>query len=87
MAPVAIGGGAKGKGSMAEGLTAKAGPLARVRGAAVTLSREEGQTLLEYALIVGFIGMATIAAMIALAPAIGNACERVTKVIGDPRVL
>lgn len=51
------------------------------------LRREEGQTLLEYALIIGFIGMGTIAVMMALGPAIGHAFEMVTKVIGDHMVL
>jgi Flp pilus assembly pilin Flp len=46
--------------------------------ARVALRRQEGQTLLEYALIVGFIGMGTIAAMIALGPAIGAAFQVVT---------
>jgi pilus assembly protein Flp/PilA len=39
---------------------------------------EHGQTLLEYALIVGFIGIGTIAAMWALGPAIGSAFEGIT---------
>jgi Flp pilus assembly pilin Flp len=42
---------------------------------------QEGQTLVEYALIIGFIGMATIAAMIVLGPAIGDAFQTVTGVI------
>jgi len=42
------------------------------------LRREEGQTLLEYALIVGFIGIGTIAAMWALGSGIGPAFQVVT---------
>lgn len=47
------------------------------------LSRDDGQTLLEYALIVGFIGMATIAIMWALGPAIGAAFDVVTDRLGN----
>ena len=42
------------------------------------LQREEGQTLLEYALIIGFIGMGSIVFMWALGPAIGGAFQVVT---------
>jgi Flp pilus assembly pilin Flp len=42
------------------------------------LPREEGQTLLEYALIIAFVGMGTIAAMWILGPAIGDAFQVVT---------
>jgi len=51
------------------------------------LQREEGQTLLEYALIIAFVGMGSIAAMWALGPGIGHAFEMVTKVIEDHMVL
>lgn len=47
------------------------------------VTREGGQTLLEYALIVGFIGMATIAIMWALGPAIGAAFQVVTDRLGN----
>jgi Flp pilus assembly pilin Flp len=74
-----------------EDMDKEGGPRAELRagfeGARVGLRREEGQTLLEYALIVGFIGMGTIALMMALGPAIGQAFEMVTKVIGDHMVL
>lgn len=45
--------------------------------------REEGQTLLEYALILGFIALATVPAMIALGPTIGQAFQVVTDVIQE----
>jgi len=47
------------------------------------LRRERGQTLLEYALIIGFIGISSIVAMIALGPAIGHAFEAVTGVVEE----
>ena len=58
-------------------------PVAWVQKAKAALRREGGQTLLEYALIVGFISIGTIAAMIALGPAIGDAFQSVTDVIGE----
>ncbi len=51
------------------------------------LGREEGQTLVEYALMIGFIGMATIGAMIALGPGIGHSFEMIGQVIEDYGVL
>jgi Flp pilus assembly pilin Flp len=51
--------------------------------AGASLRREEGQTLLEYALIVGFIGTATVAAMIALGSGIGPAFQVVTNRLGS----
>ena len=63
------------------------GPWTSLRGwveeARVALLREGGQTLVEYAAIIGFIGIGTIAAMIALGPAIGVAFQAVTDRITD----
>ncbi len=47
------------------------------------VNREDGQTLLEYALIVGFIGMGTIAVLWLLGPAIGAAFDVVTDRLGN----
>ena len=58
-------------------------PVAWVQKAKAALRREGGQTLLEYALIVGFIGMATITALMLLAPAIVPAFQAVTGVIEE----
>jgi len=57
--------------------------VAWVQEAKAALWREGGQTLLEYALIVGFIGVAAITAMMALAPAIGPAFQAVTDVLEE----
>lgn len=43
--------------------------------------REEGQTLLEYALIIAFIAVGTVAALIALGPGIGKGFQAVTAVL------
>jgi len=68
-------------------MTERCGPMVRliawVQEAKAGLRREGGQTLLEYALIIGFIGIGTIAAMIALGPAIGDAFQSVTGVIEE----
>ena len=58
-------------------------PGAGSEGARTGLWREEGQTLLEYALIIGFIGMGTITFMWALGPVIGEAFQVVTNVLTD----
>jgi Flp pilus assembly pilin Flp len=62
-------------------------PGARLRAwveeAGAALRRQKGQTLLEYALIIAFIGMGTVAAMIALGPTIGDAFQVVTDVLVD----
>jgi len=63
---------------MAEGCAPTARLMAWVQEAKAALRREGGQTLLEYALIIGFIGIGAIAAMIALAPAIGDAFQVIT---------
>ena len=47
------------------------------------LRRQEGQTLVEYALMIGVISIATIFAMQALGPSIGNAFQAVTGVIEE----
>ncbi len=52
--------------------------IQRVVAASRRCNREDGQTLLEYALIVGFIGIGTIAVMVLLGPAIGAAFQVVT---------
>jgi Flp pilus assembly pilin Flp len=57
--------------------------VAWVQEAKAALRREGGQTLVEYALIVGFIGVAAIAAMMLLVPAIGPAFQAVTNVIEE----
>jgi Flp pilus assembly pilin Flp len=72
---------------MAKDRQLKTGPLAWVQGAMVTLHREEGQTLLEYALLVAFIAIGAVTAMIALAPSIGHAFQAVSGVIEDHMVL
>jgi Flp pilus assembly pilin Flp len=62
-------------------------PMARVvtwiHEAKAAARRERGQTLLEYALIVGFISVAAIGAMILLAPAIAPAFQAVTDVLEE----
>jgi Flp pilus assembly pilin Flp len=68
---------------MAEGWRPTARLAAWLQEAKAALRREKGQTLLEYALIVGFIGIGSIAAMIALGPAIGHAYEAVTGIIEE----
>jgi Flp pilus assembly pilin Flp len=68
---------------MAEGWRPTVRLAAWAQEAKAVVRREKGQTLLEYALIVGFIGIGSIAAMIALAPAIGHAFEAVTGVIEE----
>jgi Flp pilus assembly pilin Flp len=70
-------------GYMTEGCWPTARLLAWVQGAKAALRREGGQTLLEYALIVGFIGIATIATLMLLAPAIVPAFQAVTDVIEE----
>ena len=55
--------------------------------AATALRRQEGQTLVEYALLTGFIAIGSVAAIIALGPAIGEAVQVVGKVIEDYMVL
>jgi len=61
---------------MAKGWQPMARLVAWVQEAKAAFQRERGQTLLEYALIVGFVGIGSIAAMIALGPAIGHAFVR-----------
>jgi len=68
---------------MAEGWGPTARPAAWVQEAKASLRCEKGQTLLEYALIVGFIGIGSIAAMMVLGPAIGHAFEAVTGVVEE----
>lgn len=68
---------------MAESVGRRARLMAWVEEARAALWRQEGQTLLEYATIVGFIGMGAIAAMIALGPGIGEAFQVVTGVIDE----
>jgi len=68
---------------MAKGWQPAARLVAWVREARAALRRERGQTLVEYALIVGFISAAAIAAMMLLAPAIGPAFQAVTDVLGE----
>jgi len=68
---------------MAKGLTAKAGPLALAEAAMVTLAREDGQTLLEYALIIACIAVGTAVVLLAVGPAFGTAFGAVTGVIED----
>ena len=68
---------------MAEGCGPTARLVAWVQGAKAALGREGGQTLVEYALIVGFIGIASIAAMMALATTIVPAFQAVTDVLKD----
>jgi Flp pilus assembly pilin Flp len=67
------------------------GRIAKLRawfgGARAALRREEGQTLVEYALIAGFIGIASIPALILLAPGITPAFEAVKQLIEDHMVL
>jgi Flp pilus assembly pilin Flp len=58
-------------------------PVAWVEETRAALRRQEGQTLLEYALIIAFIGMGTIAIMWLLGPAIGEAYQVVTEAITD----
>ena len=43
--------------------------------------REEGQTLLEYALIVGFVALAAVAVLTVLGPAIGEGFQAVTAIL------
>lgn len=43
--------------------------------------REHGQTLLEYAIIVGFVGLAAVVALTVLGPAIGQAFDTVTAIL------
>jgi Flp pilus assembly pilin Flp len=68
---------------MAEGYWPMARLVAWAHEAKAALRREKGQTLLEYALIIGFIGIATIAAMIALGPGIGDAFQAVTGIVEE----
>jgi Flp pilus assembly pilin Flp len=68
---------------MAKGWQPTARLAAWVQEAKAAFQRERGQTLLEYALIVGFVGIGSIAAMIALGPAIGHAFEAVTGVVEE----
>jgi Flp pilus assembly pilin Flp len=75
------------RGNMAERGEAIAKLRAWFEEARAGLRRQEGQTLVEYSLIIAFIGMGTIAFMWALGPAIGHAFEMVTKVIEDHMVL
>ena len=48
-----------------------------------TLGRQEGQTLLEYSLTIGFIAMSAVVSIILLAPAIVPAFQAVTDVIEE----
>jgi Flp pilus assembly pilin Flp len=63
-------------------MASSSGPRAKLttwsEEAGAGLQREEGQTLLEYALIIAFVGMGSIAAMWTLGPAIGQAFQVVT---------
>ena len=52
----------------------------RFEEAGAALRRERGQALLEYALVIGFIGMGAIVAMWALGSAIGEAYQAVSEV-------
>ena len=52
--------------------------IQRLLAASQRSNREDGQTLLEYALIVGFIGIGAIGVMVLLGPAIGASFEVVT---------
>jgi Flp pilus assembly pilin Flp len=71
------------KGYMAEGRRPTARLVAWFQEAKAALRGEGGQTLLEYALVIGFIAIAAVAAMVALAPALGHAFEAVTGVIDE----
>jgi len=46
------------------------------------LRRDEGQTLVEYALIVGLVSIAAIVIMIAMGGEIGNVFDKITDVLG-----
>ena len=67
------------------------GRIAKLRAwferAKTALRREEGQTLIEYTLIAGFIGIASIPALMLLAPGITPAFEAVKQLIEDRVVL
>jgi pilus assembly protein Flp/PilA len=45
------------------------------------LRRDEGQTLVEYALIVGLVSIAAIVIMIAMGGEIGNVFQKITDVL------
>jgi pilus assembly protein Flp/PilA len=47
------------------------------------LRREEGQTLVEYALIVGLVSIAAILVMITMGGAIGNVFSAITTRLGN----
>jgi Flp pilus assembly pilin Flp len=70
-------------GKMPEGWGPAVRLAAWVQEAKAALRREGGQTLVEYALIVGFIAIATIAAVMALAPTIWPAFQAVTDIIEE----
>jgi len=67
------------------------GSIARLRAwfgrARAAVSSEEGQTLLEYTLIAGLIGIASIPALMLLAPGITPAFEAVKQLIEDRPIL
>jgi pilus assembly protein Flp/PilA len=50
------------------------------------LRRDEGQTLVEYALIVGLVSIAAIVVMIAMGGSIGDAFGKITSVLSGVKI-